>query len=171
MDDSEFDIRIKDNFLSKKDFEIISNIGNKINFNSNDLTYTGKTNHVWFTANAPQIVIDIIKKNVSKFFNFEILKLSVCQYSMVSKSQKVEAHNDSDDKNDFQTILYVKGNKHIHSGTGFYIQEGNKHILNTHVGFKPNRIVSWTPNVYHAPLSFTDEYQPRISLITQYKLK
>ena len=170
--ESEFNIQIKDNFLSEEDFKIISDVGNKIRFNSNDLSYTNKeNNHVWFTADAPKIVEDIIKENVSKFFNIKILNLNVCQYSMVSKSKKTEVHNDFSEETDFQTILYVKGNPNIHSGTGFYIKEGDNQILNTHIGFNPNRLVSWTSNVWHAPLSFSDEFQPRISLIAQYKLK
>ena len=51
--EAEFNIQIKDNFLSEKDFKIISDIGNKVHFKSNDISYHGKEDHVWFSANAP----------------------------------------------------------------------------------------------------------------------
>lgn len=172
MNDSEFDIRIKDNFFSKKDFNYIKNFSKKINFGALDIAYTGNNNHVFFTKNAPQEICDIVFKKVSDFFKIKILNISLCQYSLVAKSSKVEVHNDLSENTNFQTILYIDGNEDIHCGTGFYTtKDKNTFTLNSHIGFKPNRIVSWGANVYHAPLSFTDSYKKRISLITQYKIK
>ena len=171
-DPTEFDIRIKDNFFSKEDFNHIKNVAKNINFDSLNINYSGKKNHVFFTTNAPKEICDIVYKRVSDFFKIKILKLTLCQYSLVAKSDKVQVHRDLSDATNFQTIIYIEGDENIHSGTGFYIEkEKNKYELNTHIGFKPNRIVSWASNVYHAPLSFTDSYKKRISLIAQYKIE
>ena len=169
-----FDIKIKDKFLSKDDFDVVYNTAQSLRFKANSLGYDNgvkKDKHVWFTVDAPENVQNILIKSVSKYFDIEIKKLTVCQYTFVFKSKHTQVHNDTDKDNNFQTIIYVKGKDDIHSGTGFYIEKNGRHILNTHIGFMQNRLVSWTPNVYHAPLSFTDEFNPRISLITQYKLK
>tara|TARA_R110000796_G_scaffold194843_1_gene311210 strand:- start:48 stop:602 length:555 start_codon:yes stop_codon:yes gene_type:complete len=171
-DSTEFDIRIKDNFFSKEDFNYIKNVAKNIKFGSLNLTYGENKNHVFFTTKAPKEICDIISKRVSDFFKIKILNIPLCQYSLVAKSDKVEAHNDSDDNTNFQTIIYIDGNEDIHCGTAFYTAKGkDNYVLNSHIGFRPNRIVSWGPNVYHAPLNFTDSFKKRISLITQYKIE
>lgn len=169
--ENEFNITIKDNFLDQKDFEIIKHIAQNINFYSNDIEYNNKKGHVFFTNDAQKKVIDILCKNVSKFFKIKILNVNLCQYSLVAKSNKVEVHNDASNNTNFQTILYIDGDEDVHCGTGFYIKTKKNYILNTHIGFKTNRIVSWNADVFHAPLSFTDNYKKRISLITQYKIE
>ena len=166
-----FDIKIRDDFLSKDDFNVVYNTAQSLSFNPNDLAYKEGDNHVWFTVEAPEDIKNIVIRSVSEYFNVEIDKLKMCQYTFVLRSKNTQVHNDTDKDNDFQTIIYVKGKDDIHSGTGFYVEKDGRFILNTHIGFMPNRMVYWTPNVYHAPLSFTDEFNPRISLITQYKLK
>ena len=168
---TDFDIKIKDKFLSKDDFNVIYNTAQSLSFNTNDLAYKESDNHVWFTAEAPEDTRNIVIRSVSEYFNVQIEKLKICQYTFVFRSKDTQVHNDTDKGNDFQTIIYIKGKDDVHSGTGFYVEKDGKYILNTHIGFMPNRLVSWTPDVYHAPLSFTDEFNPRISLITQYKLK
>ena len=170
-DPTEFDIRIKDNFFSKKDFNYIKTVATNIKFSGLGIAYSDNKNHVFFTTNAPKEICDIVSKTVSDFFKIKILNIPLCQYSLVAKSDKVEAHNDSNDNTNFQTILYIDGNEDIHCGTAFYTAKGkDNYVLNSHIGFKPNRIVSWGSNVFHAPLSFTDSYKKRISLITQYKI-
>ena len=171
-DASQFDIRIKDNFFSKEEFDKIKTVAKSINFGAINIKYFNQKNHVFFTTDAPQKICDIVSKRVSDFFKIKILNMHLCQYSLVAKSNKVEAHNDKSEYTNFQTILYIDGNEDIHCGTGFYTSKGNnKFTLNSHIGFKPNRIVSWSADVYHAPLSFTDSYKKRISLITQYKIE
>jgi len=171
-DSTEFDIRIKDNFFSKEDFNHIKNFAKNINFSGLNAVYAGEEKHVWFTTNAPKEICDIVCKRVSDFFKIKILKLNLCQYSLVAKSDKTEVHKDYNDHCNFQTIVYIDGNEDIHCGTGFYTKIGEyEYRLNSHIGFKPNRIVSWGSDVYHAPLSFTDSYKKRISLITQYKIE
>jgi len=172
-DVSQFDIRIKDNFFSKEEFDKIKTVAKSINFGAINIKYFNQKNHVFFTTDAPQKICDIISKRVSDFFKINILNIPLCQYSLVAKSDKVEVHNDKNENTNFQTILYIEGNEHVHCGTGFYTyeKESDNYILDTHIGFKPNRIVSWSADVYHAPLSFTDSYKKRISLITQYKIE
>ena len=176
--DTEFNIQIKDNFLNKKDYERVAHEAANINFNPRSLGLGDDPRHVWFTEPASQEVKDILKKNVSNYFKVEITNLRVCHYTFVFKSPtQAEVHSDFDEGNDFQVILYIQGNSSVHSGTGFYIEvpaskdKDKDFVLNNHVGFKENRIVSWTPNVYHAPLSFDDQFKPRISLIAQFTLK
>ena len=172
-DKSEFDIRIKDNFLNQEDFNKIKSYSKNIHWQPMGVCYDPTTpTHVWFTDNAPKEITDIMEKEVSKFFKIKILNIKLNQFSLVSKSKKVEAHTDISEITNFQTILYIDGDETVHSGTGFYIKKSkNNFELNTHIGFRPNRIVSWTSNVWHAPLSFTDTFKPRTSLITQYKIR
>ena len=171
-DETQFDIRIKDNFFNEEDFNKIKLHAQNTTFKSNNINYTNEDKHVFFTENASKEILDILSKQVSDFFKVKILNIHLCQFSLVAKSDKVEAHKDFSATTNFQTIFYIEGNEDIHSGTGFYIKKKeNEYILNTHVGFKPNRIVSWASNVYHAPLSFSDSYKKRISLITQYKIE
>ena len=173
MNDSEFDIRIKDNFLNEEDFNEIKSYIKNIHWQPAALSYSpDNPTHVWFTDNAPKEITKLIEKEVSKFFNVKILNTNLNQFSLVSKSKKVEAHIDISEITNFQTILYIDGDDSVHSGTGFYIKKDeNNFELNTHIGFRPNRIVSWASNVWHAPLSFTETFKPRVSLLTQYKIK
>lgn len=169
----EFDIQIKDSFLDKKDFETVTSYSQNILWESNGLVYDAKNpNHVWFTSPAPDEISNILKKQVSKFFNVEVLNVNMCCYTMVAKSKKIQAHPDISDDFNFQIILYLKGEQNINCGTGFYMERDDGSIvLNTSVGFNPNRMVSWTSGVWHSPLSFTDDFKPRISMVAQYKLK
>jgi len=171
-DDTEFDIRVKDNFLKEEDYNKIKSYVKTILWQPMALYYdTENPTHVWFTDNAPKEFTELMKKEVSKFFNVEILSISLNQFSLVTKSKKPEVHIDASKITNFQTILYIDGDENVHSGTGFYVKKGDDTFeLNTHIGFRPNRIVSWTSNVYHAPLSFTDTFKKRTSLLTQYKI-
>ena len=168
-----FNIQIKDNFLNQKDFDKIKSYAKNIAWNPINLGYDEKNpHHVWFTENCSEEISNLLSKEVSKFFKVEILKVVTCQYSLVAKSKKTQVHNDGDGEHNFQTIIYIEGDENIHCGTGFYTKkEDNSFNLNTHVGLKPNRIVSWVSGTYHAPLSFTDDFKSRISIIAQYKIK
>lgn len=168
---NEFNIQIKDNFLNNKDFDKIKSYVKNISWKPINLVYDEKNpKHVWFTENCPEEISKILSKKVSKFFNIEILKINTCQYTFVAKSKKTELHHDGNSGHDFQIILYIEGNENVHCGTGFYIKKDDGSFdLNTHIGFKPNRIVSWSSGIYHAPLSFDDDFKPRISIIAQYK--
>jgi len=171
--DSLFDIRIKDNFLNENDFNKVKSYIKTIQWTPTKIVYDNKNpKHVWFTEAAPDEIKNIMLNEVSNFFNLKILQSDVCHYTFVLKSQKIEVHNDKAENTNFQTIFYIEGDENVHAGTGFYIKKDtDTYELNTHVGFKPNRIVSWDSNVYHAPLSFTEQFKPRISLITQYKVE
>ena len=172
-ENTEFNITIKDNFFSKEDFDYIENISKITNFGPINLTYDSghSKNHVFFTAHAPQKVCNIVTQKISNFFKIKNLKINTCQYSLVAKSDKTEVHDHPEDT-DLSCIIYISGDENIHCGTGFYVKknENNSFELNTHIGFKQNRMVSWQSNVWHAPLSFTDSYKKRISLITQFKI-
>ena len=173
-DDTEFDIRIKDNFLNQEDFDKIKSYIKDKCWQPMGVTLSppnSSVTHVWFTYKAPKEITDIMEKEVSKFFNIKILSTNLNYFSFVSRSKKVEVHTDISEITNFQTILYIDGDDSIHSGTGFYIKKDKDNFeLNTHIGFKPNRIVSWTSNVPHAPLSFTETFKPRVSLLTQYRI-
>ena len=121
---TEFDIRIKDNFLNQKDFNKIKSYSKAIRWQPMALSYsTDNPTHVWFTDNAPKEITDIMEREVSKFFNVKILSINLNQFSLVSKSEKVEVHIDASKITNFQTILYIDGNENVHSGTGFYVKK------------------------------------------------
>lgn len=172
LNNNDFDIRIKDNFFNKEDYNKIKFFSSKILWKPTNLCYSkNNPKHVWFTEDCPKEISDIVSKEVSKFFKIKILKEVTCQYSFVAKSKKIEVHNDGEGEHNFQVIIYIDGDENIHCGTGFYTKkDDNTFNLNTHIGFKTNRIVSWSSGIYHAPLSFTNEYKSRISIIAQYKI-
>ena len=172
----DFDIRIKDNFFTPEEFKDISKKIVYRQYHDDHLQYRGKDkHHVWFTSNCEDEVRELLTKKVEKLFGVKIIRMGICQYSFVSKAIKtIHVHKDLSPECNFQTIIYVRGNPNIHSGTGFYVEterETVKQELNTHIGFFPNRIGAWTSNVFHAPLSFAEGFDTRYSILTQYLIK
>ena len=170
---SNFDIRIKDNFLEKKIFD---NIYSKINYKS----YSGSDNyqesasngtkHIWFAVHTEDEIKDLITKKVEKVLN-QKLTCGLCSYTMLQTAVSL-VHNDYTPDVDYQCILYIKGTANIHKGTGFYVpnKDTNKLELNTHVGFYQNRVVIWGSKAYHSPMNFlAEDKSKRYSIICQFK--
>ena len=166
----ELDIRLKDNFFEKNIYDnILKNIVT-YNFSSNASYPRGEknTNHIWFSVPCEENINDYIVKRIKDLFNLEV-EIYISFYTLLTKMDKIRPHHDKSEHSNYQSIIYLKGDSSIHSGTGYYIKEDKNFVLNTHIGFNPNRIVFWNSGAWHSPLTFTEEFKPRYSIITQYK--
>ena len=129
-DTTEFDIRIKDNFFSKEDFNYIKDVSKKISFDSLQLQYSKKKNHhVFFTTNASKEICDIVYKRVSNFFKIKILDMRLCQYSLVNISNSINSGElipmlypyCTVCRNRGYLVIYIGEHAFIHCGTRVYI--------------------------------------------------
>jgi len=163
-----FDIRIIDNFLEESKLKYFKE---KLPL----LPYTGLGNyldsnpsgHVWFSCDAEDEDKIYLNNKVNKFINKK-LKLEMCSYTLVSKTKPLP-HSDLCKENEFQGIVYVKGNEELNKGTGFYIKNNDNYELNTHIGFKENRAIFWKANAWHAPLNWAAKNSmKRYSIIMQF---
>jgi len=75
------------------------------------------------------------------------------------------------DHADFNCLIYLLGNPLINNGTGFYIDQGEEQILNSHVGFKENRALFFDAKIYHSPLQFAGNSTPRYIMANFIKKK
>ena len=125
-------IQIKDNFLDKKEYEIIASNVDKINYEA----INNNSGNFGFSHPFPENSENewLYKKIKQQFFPNTNLKVSVSSYHWRHNKDKVRSHADPDD---FNFILYVKGKELVYNGTGFY----HKNDLNTYVGFVENRAI------------------------------
>jgi len=71
-------------------------------------------------------------------------------YFLSTKHQEPSPHVDSDFK--INCIIYLKGPPFINNGTGLYEKNGEKWTLNSHVGFKENRMAMFSSSRTHGSL-------------------
>jgi len=137
-------IQIKDNFLDKKEFDIIlSNLGKiKYDVMNNSVGNFGFRHH--FLKNLENEWL--FKKIKKQFFPNDNLEISTSSYHWRHNKNKVMPHQDPEN---FNFILYVKGKELIYNGTGFYY----KNNLNTYLGFVENRAIFFDgKNNFHTDL-------------------
>ena len=153
------DIQIKDNFFTQKEYDILINNLDKINFTLAD---NGEFHSHAFQPNKKnKWLFDKIK---SSFFkkNLEIYK---CRFDMRHNKTRVLPHLDKE-HNDYNCIIYLKGNELIYNGTGFYYNNS----LHTYVGFVKNRALFFNgAKVYHTDLQGLGESSIRYTLNVFYK--
>jgi len=123
-------IQIKDNFLNEKEFNILYNTVDKVDYvpsKNNDGNFGFR--HIFKKNSENEWLFDKIKK---QFFPNENLKPTGHCFHLRHNKSKVMAHTDS---LSYNFILYLKGKEILHNGTGFYY----KNELNTAIGFVENR--------------------------------
>ena len=121
----------------------------------------------WHTHTLPnqcdvqkQIAILIAKK-----FNFNVSTFKESSYTMVGASDKPRPHTDKDIKTTHQCLIYMYGEESTNTGTGFYHEKSkNKHELSIHVGFKQNRAIFFSSDVWHSPLQWAGNGSFRYSI-------
>jgi len=121
----------------------------------------------WHTHTLPnqcdvqkQIAILIAKK-----FNFNVSTFKESSYTMVGASDKPRPHTDKDIKTTHQCLIYMYGEESTNNGTGFYHEKSkNKHELSIHVGFKQNRAIFFSSDVWHSPLQWAGNGSFRYSI-------
>lgn len=172
---SNFNISIIDNFFNKDDFKFLIKHVSTLSWNPLENIYKGikdaENKHFWYSSDinkedkfSKNTLKLINKKTLKKFKGFKTLNFSLAH------NPELFPHVDTYNNASFQFIIYIKGLIDINQGTGFYTFDDDKAVLNTHVGFYPNRLVMWNCGVYHAPLLWNSKKaQPRISMLGQIK--
>ena len=168
--EANFNINIVDNFLDKNTFtELYNIIPYKMYDASINYLKGNEAPHAWYAAHIEPQVAESIREKCEKTFNKK-LALNFCTYTMVATVEPTVHCDYNEGKTSHQVIVYIRGNTDLHKGTGFYVKQGDKHELNTHIGFKENRAIFWDSRTWHAPLNFTaEDKSKRFSIIAQYK--
>ncbi len=102
-----------------------------------------------------------IKKLIQKHFNYKVTNfIYPSVYTMVGATDKPRPHTDETTGSKFQCLIYMYGPESINNGTGFY----KDNQLNMHVGFKPNRAIFFSSDVFHTPLQWNGNGSFRYSI-------
>jgi hypothetical protein len=139
-------LQIQDNFFTEKEFKIIINNLNKIDFkpSTNEDYHHFSFNHEFDPDDENQWIFNKIKN----IFFKENLNVVRCRFDMRHNKNQVIAHVDSEDTS-HNCIIYLKGDELLHNGTGFYY----KNNLHSYVGFVKNRALFFNGSkVYHTDL-------------------
>jgi hypothetical protein len=108
----------------------------------------------------------VTKKLIKDNFKFNIKQLNL-KYTMVGASDIPRPHVDSSTGATHQCLIHMYGEEAVNNGTGFYHKKENDELeLSIHVGFKPNRAIFFSSDVYHAPLQWAGNGSWRYSLAT-----
>jgi hypothetical protein len=150
-------IQIKDNFLTKKEFNLLKSNIDKIllmpmksgngNYGFRHTFKKDKQNN-W-----------LYKKIKKQFFPNVNLKSNTSCYHLRHNYENVFAHTDRN--KDYNFILYLKGKELIYNGTGFYTNNS----LHTYLGFVENRALFFDgKNNLHTNLQALGESSPRYTI-------
>ena len=158
-------LQIKDNFFSKKEYNILVNNLNKVPYspNLNDKGLYSQS-YEFYQTDENKWVFDKIKNNF--FPNNNKLKLISSAYVLRHNKNRISPHIDSDYnngkyKNKYNCLIYLKGKELVYNGTGFY---SNKN-LNTYIGFVENRGIFFNgASIYHTCLQSLGESSARYCL-------
>ena len=167
-----FNLHVIDDFLSHDVFlKILNEIpyitwdGSNHRYNSKEL----KGKHVWYSKDIELegFIAQDIKENIKNKTVFPISKFNLLSFTMATKVAPFPHIDEGKYKN--QLLVYIDGHTDINKGTGFYIKNGDKYDLNTHIGFQKNRGVLFKSGMWHSPLLFNSKDSiPRISIIAQF---
>jgi hypothetical protein len=106
-----------------------------------------------------------IKKLIQQKFNFNVSSFIESTYTMVGASDMPRPHTDTDIGATHQCLIYMYGEESTNNGTGFYHKKlKNEHELSIHVGFKQNRAIFFSSDVWHSPLQWTGNGSFRYSI-------
>lgn len=109
-------------------------------------------------------VIFLCEKLIKDKFNYKIKQFNQAYYTMVTTQKQFAPHIDK--LGAYHCLIYILGDQKINNGTGFYVKKNNELVLNTHVGFNPNRAIMFSGDNYHSPLLWAGDSSPRFSLCT-----
>jgi hypothetical protein len=95
---------------------------------------------------------DLIKHHF--YFKKKLNHITSC-YTMVGAADKPKPHSDMGMGAQYQLLIYMHGEESTNNGTGFYEEkENNEYQLNTHIGFKCNRAIFFSSEIFHSPLQW-----------------
>jgi len=147
------DIQIKDNFLTKKELEIVNSNIQKISYKAVDNEDGNFGFRHFFEKNLENEWF--FKKIKKQFFPNVNLKPDNWSYHLRHNAKKIMSHND---ENDYNFLLYLQGKELIYNGTGFY----TKKQLHSYLGFVQNRAIFFDgKNNTHTDLQALGESSPR----------
>ena len=121
----------------------------------------------WHTHGIPNNcdVQNKIKNLIQQKFNFNISNFIESTYTMVGASDMPRPHIDTDIGATHQCLIYMYGEESTNNGTGFYHKKNlEEHELSIHVGFKCNRAIFFTSDVFHSPLQWSGNGSFRYSI-------
>ena len=156
------ELQVKDNFFTEQEYNILIENLNKINFKPSKNKDSHFSFHHDFKPDSKnKWIFDKIKNN---FFN-KNLEIYSCRFDMRHNKTQTLPHLDSE-HNDYNCIIYLKGDELLYNGTGFY----HKNNLHTYVGFVKNRALFFNGSeVYHTDLQSLGPSSMRYTLNIFYK--
>jgi len=153
-------IYVQDNFFDSKFIQTLQKelltLDFQYRFSTSESVYNRNYHHVELTEDAP--AVQEVTRQLKKHFNFSSIKHMESFYFLSFPNTPAIPHQDHAD---FNCLIYLLGNPLINNGTGFYIDQGEEQILNSHVGFKENRALFFDAKIYHSPLQFAGNSTPR----------
>ena len=166
-------IIIQDNFFSKDMLDKIKvdlthqKFTNRFTEHNNSI-YQKIYFNVKLTDNHP-VVLEI-KKILKEKFDLTYFNIA-SQYFLSTKHEEATPHIDP--LNEYNCLIYLKGDFILNSGTGFYDYDkiNDTYSLNTHVGFKENRAIIFDSRIYHASLQFNEGGETRYCLANFMNMK
>ena len=122
----------------------------------------------WFTHTLPNDC-DVQKqmvKLIQEKFNFIISEFVTSSlYTMVGASDRPRPHTDAAMGATHNCLIYMHGEESTNNGTGFYHRTGTGELeLSIHVGFKRNRAIFFSSDVFHSPLHWMGNGSFRYSI-------
>jgi len=106
-----------------------------------------------------------IKKLIKQKFYFNVSKFIQSTYTMVGAADIPRPHTDEAIGATHQCLIYMHGEESTNNGTGFYHKvSSNHHELSIHVGFKCNRAIFFSSDIFHAPLQWAGNGSFRYSI-------
>ena len=140
---TEKNITILDNFLNEKEFKILKNNLDKINFvATNNGPYKYGFGHNFNPDETNKWLFNKIK---DKFFPDKDLKPTDCSFRLRHNVTEVLPHKD--DHVNYLFLYYLKGKETTYHGTGFYNDDST---LDRYIGFKENRSIMFPSNWIHS---------------------
>jgi len=163
-------IYVQDNFFDSKFIQTLQKelltLDFQYRFSTSESVYNRNYHHVELTEDAP--AVQEVTRQLKKHFNFSSIKHMESFYFLSFPNTPAIPHQDHAD---FNCLIYLLGNPLINNGTGFYIDQGEEQILNSHVGFKENRAIFFDAKIYHSPLQFAGNSTPRYVMANFIKTK
>tara|TARA_R100001591_G_scaffold60665_1_gene70339 strand:+ start:1342 stop:1836 length:495 start_codon:yes stop_codon:yes gene_type:complete len=152
------DLQVKDNFFTEDEYNLLVNNLTKIDFkpSSNDIDGHFSFHHAFEPTSENQWIFDKIKDS----FYDQNLGIYKCRFDMRHNKNQTLPHLDSD-RNDYNCIIYLRGDELLYNGTGFY----HNNSLHSYVGFVKNRALFFNgAEVYHTDLQSLGQSSMRYSL-------
>lgn len=178
-------IFVVENYFPQKEYNLICQnvlqldftpppIGNrKAVERTSQLVGLGDGGAYWFQEKIPlesDVAVACYNSLKPKFFFTRPKVLQDIYYTIVSSQKQFAPHVDRGGK--YQVLIYLMGNETMNNGTGFYKPDGKGNlVLNTHIGFQPNRAILFTKDNYHAPLLWAGNSSMRYSICFSFDLE